>query len=166
MTNGGSAEYVAGLIVSRRSDYYRIALSLCGNRDDAMDAVSDMTLIAIEQYHALRDPTAFVAWTSTILVNCCRKRLRGRKRTVSLDDLDNEPVGTDGMDELSADLRRALAILKPIYREAVVLKELFDYSYKEIAAMLRIPVGTAQSRHFTGLRAMRKSLGGSYDEQI
>jgi RNA polymerase sigma-70 factor (ECF subfamily) len=161
-----TADFIAQTIVDRRGDYYRIAYSLCGNRDDSMDAVSDMTVIAIEKYDTLKNKDAFMSWSIRILVNLCRKTLRRRKRIVFLDDLQSEPADPAVIDELSPDMKFALSSIKPKYREVVVFKELLGYSYKEIAAMMQIPVGTAQSRCDYGLKCMRKALGGSYDEEI
>jgi len=151
-------------IVEKKDAYFRIALSLCGNKDDSMDAVSEMILIAIHKYETLLNKDAFMSWSSKILINICRKYLRQRKHIVYIEDHEEEIANTDRSDELSLDMQLALSSMKPIYREVIVLKEILGYTYKEIAVIMQIPVGTAQSRCDYGLKDLRKKLGGYHNE--
>jgi RNA polymerase sigma-70 factor (ECF subfamily) len=156
-------------IMSRKYDYYRIAHSFCGNRDDSLDAVSEMTAIVIEKFGKLKDRNAFTAWSTSILINECRKCLRQRKRTVFIEDLPIETGDADTYpddDDLTPDMQLALASIRPSFREVVILKELLDYSYREIATMLHIPVGTAQSRYNYGIKRLRKELEGYHNEKV
>jgi RNA polymerase sigma factor (sigma-70 family) len=161
------ADFIEQILVARRNDYYRIACAFCGDCDDAMDAVSDMTVTIFEKFDSLKDRDAFIGWSTTILVNVCRRHMRRRKRNVYIDDLETEPIADDadrGRYRLPPDLEMALSSLKPIYREVVVMKNLFEYTYDEIAAALRIPVGTAKSRCDYGLKILRRKLEGYVDE--
>ena len=164
MTRDEIADIVAKRVFERKNDYYRIALSFCDNRDDSLDAVSEMTLVVLQKYETLKDPEAFTSWSTHILINICRRQLRERKRIVYLDDLETEFAATDDIEDWSPDVDLALASVKPQFREVVIMKEVLDYTFREIAAQLRIPLRTAQSRYNYGLKSLRKKLGGCYEE--
>jgi RNA polymerase sigma-70 factor (ECF subfamily) len=166
MLSVDDADFIERILIDRRIDYYRIACAFCGEGDDSLDAISEMTVIVFEKFHSLRDRDAFSSWSTKILVNVCRKYLRQRKRISYIEDLETEPATPSDVDrlDLSKDLENLLASIKPIYREVVVMKELLEYTYGEIAAELRIPVGTAKSRCDYGLKLLRRKLGGYDDE--
>ena len=69
MAKDDDLDFIAKRIIERKNDYYRVALSFCGKRDDALDAVSEMTLVAIEKIGSLRNRDAFTGWSTQILVN-------------------------------------------------------------------------------------------------
>jgi len=158
-------EFINKSIMERRNDYYRIALSFCGNRDDALDCVSEMTVIVIERFGSLKNKDAFVSWSKQILINQCRKNLRQRKRIVFIDDLETEIAGPEMNTDISADMQIALSSIKPIYKEVIVLKAVLQYTYKEIAEILRTPVFTVQYRYDYGIKCLRKKIGGKYYDE-
>jgi RNA polymerase sigma-70 factor (ECF subfamily) len=164
MTQEEITNIVSLKIISRKNDFYRIALSFCKNNEDAMDAISEMTIVACEKYNKLKNKEAFDGWCSTILINCCRKYIRQRKKTISINEMENDISGTDMNSELSIDLQKALLSIKPIYREVVILKELIGFTYDESAKMLHSPIGTVKSRRNKGIEKLRKLLGGYLNE--
>lgn len=159
----GDKDALLNLVIARKNDYYRLALIYTGNPEDAMDAVQDMTVIIYNQIHRIKKVEAFYPWSSTILVNCCRKIKRQRSRVISLAE-NHEIIAPNLHTEQYLDLVQALEKLKPPQREVIKLKYLVDMDYETIAQVLKIPVGTAKSRAFNGLRQLQAWLGGDYNE--
>ena len=105
-------------------------------------------------FSSLRDDNAR-AWLLSIVRNTWYSRFpkRGGDRTIELDDTADERPGTDLDPEARViqqqaveRVRLALEQLPPDFREVVVLRELEGFSYKEIATIIDIPIGTVMSR--------------------
>jgi RNA polymerase sigma-70 factor, ECF subfamily len=154
-------------------DLYRVALRLTGNAAEAEDLTQDTCVRAFECLDQLRNPEAARAWALTILRSLFLRRVErqpARSRLLSLDDVDASALARDAivqdayemlspLDETSlGEVRRVLADLDPAYREPVVLAHLGGFSYKEIAHMLGIPLGTVMSRVHRGRRLLRSVL--------
>lgn len=157
----GDKDALVDLIMAKQGDYYRLALVHTGNPEDAMDALQDMCIIASQKINRLQNNSAFYAWSMTILVNCCR-RITRRPRLISFNQEIIELPSSDL--EKHLDLITALEKLKPAQKEAIKLKYLLELDYETIATVLKIPVGTAKSRVFVGLRHLKTMLGGIADE--
>ncbi|MBM3790869.1 MAG: sigma-70 family RNA polymerase sigma factor, partial [Acidobacteria bacterium] len=119
------------------------------------------------------DPSrSFFPWFYSILKNLCMNHLARvrRRREDSLDGMAEEtgrfpiPVVSVSPEQavVGKDLRekigRALSRLKPKDREIIILQHLQDLSYREIADLLGIPIGTVMSRLYTARRALRREL--------
>jgi len=152
---------------------YRTALRLTRRPADAEDLVQDTYLKAFRAADQFKPGTNLRAWLFTILHNTARNRARdlARERV----DVDSEAVersagGDDGAglpsisidtpetillrETLTPDLQAALDALPEVFREAVWLRDVEEFSYAEIAAMLSIPVGTVMSRISRGRRML------------
>lgn len=144
-----------------------VAEALLGDADEAADAVQEAFVRAYRSLRTLREGSAFGPWFRTILRNHCRDRLRGadrRRVEWSPETMDRqgwtEPEGAAGLEreELAGAVRAALARLPPEHREILVLKEMEEMRYAEIAAALDIPPGTVASRLHHARAALRKAL--------
>jgi RNA polymerase sigma-70 factor (ECF subfamily) len=162
----GDASAFEALVEARVGPMTRTAMAILGREDEARDAVQDALITAWRELAALRDPAAFDAWLTRILVNRCRRGLRGiglrRVREVPVDGLatDDEPRGADhapGVAERQA-LERAFDRLSVDERTLLVLHHLDGRSVDSIAAVLGIPVGTAKSRLFAARRSLDRAL--------
>jgi RNA polymerase sigma-70 factor, ECF subfamily len=129
-----------GILVDRYYDRCaRIAFRILGNREDAEEAVQDSFLRAFRALASYEDRERFVAWVTRILVNQCRtvRAKSERRESVFSDDVDPEYAArraeTDAGDDDWPDLDRALAMLPPEQREAVVLRYTDDLTYEEMA---------------------------------
>jgi RNA polymerase sigma-70 factor (ECF subfamily) len=123
-------------------------------RDDAEaeDVVQDACVRAMRFFSSLRDDDAR-AWLFAIVRNTWYSRVSRRAETLPLDQTTDEPV--DGALDPEAQLlqqhavgrvRDALEQLPVDFREVLVLREIEGMSYKEIAAVVRVPIGTVMSR--------------------
>jgi RNA polymerase sigma-70 factor (ECF subfamily) len=149
---------------SRRIDHaYRLACLILMDAADAEDAAHDAFVKAARGWRGLKDASRVDAWFDRILVNVCRDRLRGRRRspiTEISDGLAASLATQDGSEEaVERDLlRRAMRRLRGDLRIVVVLRFFEDLSVEETARRLAIPTGTVKSRQHQALRDLTAAL--------
>jgi RNA polymerase sigma-70 factor, ECF subfamily len=152
-------------------ELYTLARYLMRNTNDADDAVQECYLRALLHFDSYRGP-AMKPWLLAILRNVCNaqftRRSRGQVPTDYTQDesaaeeipMWQEPQASPEKVMLrqqdSATIRRLVAQLPEPFREAIVLREMNDLSYKEIAEVAGVPVGTVMSR-LARARAMLRS---------
>ena len=147
---------------------YNLARWIIGSDDDAGDVVHTAFLRAARYVHTYAGGNAR-AWWLSIVRNCCLATLGARsKREVSLESLESDDLAFERHDdpiEESLHLSQSAAlILKELqsipveYREVLVLRELEDCSYREIADILSVPIGTVMSRLARARGLIRKAL--------
>src|SRR4029450_7138339 len=146
---------------------YTVAYRLTGNHDDAQDLVQDV-LVRVQRGLATYQPGSMEAWLSRITTNAFLDRMRRRTRrpTDPLPEGDPDralppsPSAADPFDagDLPQHLQQALRDLPDEYRAAVVLCDVLDFSYDEIAEALDVPVGTVRSRIHRGRARLRTAI--------
>ncbi len=142
------------------------ARRLCRSDAEGDDLFQEAAIRALTRVSELRDDAAFAAWFYRILLSLHRSRTRRSvwRRWLSLDDVsgsDAEPVGDDGArwedQRLGAErMRRALATLPAVQREAVVLADVDDYPLEEIARMQGVSLSAAKSRVVRARERLKK----------
>jgi RNA polymerase sigma factor (sigma-70 family) len=153
-------------------DIYTLARYLMRNSSDADDAVQECYLRALRHFDSYRGP-AMKPWLLTILRNVCNAEFARRgRREVPTDYAQDESVAEEMpmwqerqaspekamlRQQDSATIRRLVEELPEPFREAIVLREMNDLSYKEIAEVAGVPVGTVMSR-LARARAMLRSV--------
>jgi RNA polymerase sigma-70 factor (ECF subfamily) len=138
-TLAGDPDAFATLIGRYRDSLGRYAFHMLGSREDAEEAVQDSFVRAHRALQDCRQPERFGAWLFTILVNRCRtsqRRLfRRRRLTEELRD-DVAAVGDATASlEWREEIGRALARLRPHYREAFLLRYIEGLDYAEMARL-------------------------------
>jgi RNA polymerase sigma-70 factor (ECF subfamily) len=148
---------------------YNFARWLAHNSDDAEDLVQETYVKALRSFASFRPGTNFRAWMFQILRNTflsSRSKVE-RRMTVAMDSEENGPevaVDTETPETIlmnrscSQVLQRAIDDLPVHYREALLLCEVEEMSYQEIADILSIPTGTVMSRLARARKAVRASL--------
>ena len=140
------------------------AYRMTGNAHDAEDLVQETFLRAHRAFDRYLPGSNARAWLHTILHRVrtdAFRRTKRRPETVELlGEGPAEPPPQDALASGREDLERALRALPEAFREAVVLRDVQDLSYAEIAAALAIPVGTVMSRIHRGRALLREALGG------
>lgn len=136
------------------------AISILGNREDALDAVQDAFVDAFQALNRFDLSRSFYPWFYVILRNRCYKSAaaRTRRKTDSIEEAEIlEPSARMPYDELIL-LDRALLQLDPEDREIITLKHLDGLSYEELSERLSIPQGTVMSRLFHARGRLRQRL--------
>jgi RNA polymerase sigma-70 factor (ECF subfamily) len=154
---------------------YSAALRMTRNPADAEDLVQETYLRAYRGFSGFEEGTNLRAWMYRILTNTFINSYRKKQRepvTVQEDDLDEwylfDRLGESGVEPSAEaevirgmpdeDVQKALEALPEGFRLAVLLADVEGFSYKEIAEILGIPIGTVMSRLHRGRRALEKAL--------
>jgi RNA polymerase sigma-70 factor, ECF subfamily len=149
-------------------DHYDRLFAVCrrmaGNDADAADATQEALLAIVRGLPRFDGRSSFRTWSYRVAVNACLDELRRRKRrpTVGLPDLErlDHPDRGAGPDDVADRLvlDAALASLPDDFRAAVVLRDVADLDYAEIAEVLQIPAGTVRSRIARGRLALARTV--------
>jgi RNA polymerase sigma-70 factor (ECF subfamily) len=131
--------------------------------DLAMDAVQNTLVRAWRDLPTLRDPERFDAWLYRLLMHACTDEVRRARRhrfDVDITALAAPPTIGDSSSSVADrdELERGFDRLRPEERAVIVLHHYLDLPLPEVAAALRIPLGTVKSRLYRGLREMRAVL--------
>jgi len=155
---------------------YNTAYRMTRNSEDAEDLVQETYLKAYRYYDKFEEGTNFKAWLFKIMKNTFINNYRKKQQAPALSDFaDIEESFESQVSEetarqiknpeeeflenvLDEDVQRALDKLPPDYRMVVILADLEDFSYKEIADILDCPVGTVMSRLYRGRKLLEKAL--------
>ncbi len=157
---------------------YSAAMRMTRNPADAEDLVQETYLKAYRAYHTFTEGTNLKAWLYRILTNTYINKYRKDSRRPNEVDLGTvedlylyRRIGSEASAEASrtteervldglveSDIKEAVEDLPETFRMPVLLADLEGFSYKEIAEILDIPIGTVMSRLHRGRKAMQKRL--------
>jgi len=173
----GDRRALETLLVSHYDRIHAVCRRMLGNEADALDAAQDTLLAAVRSLDRFDGRSSVGTWLYRIATNCCLDELRRRRRrpVVGLpgDDGDRwspprhrslrSATGADPADEAAArlDVDEALQSLAADHRVVLVLRDVCDLPYDEIAGVLGIPVGTVRSRLARGRAALGERLTGA-----
>jgi RNA polymerase sigma-70 factor (ECF subfamily) len=161
----GDAGAANELITRHERRVYAVCLRVLGNPDDAADAAQDTLLAMVGKLEGFRGEAAFTTWLYRVATNVCYDHLRRAKRRPVLRRDDDaaapEPALEDHADAVADahDAAAALAQVPEDFRIAIVLADVHDLPYDEIAKVLDLPVGTVKSRVHRGRIALARALG-------
>jgi RNA polymerase sigma-70 factor (ECF subfamily) len=147
------------------ADLYRSASFLVRNSLDAEDLVQEVYLEAWKSFHRFELGTNCRAWLFRIMFHRLHHLRRRLVKTSKVEAFAN-PVDEDihmavpqvPQDIMDDDVLRALGRVPLEFREIVLMADVEDFSYKEIAETLKIPLGTVMSRLSRGRRLLREGL--------
>src|SRR5262245_5764437 len=150
MAASGSQRQVLQLVEDHYESLFRYAYRLSGCSSDAEDLTQETFCKAQAQFGQLRDPDRAKPWLFSILRNAYLHRARSerQKKVVSIDligDLPEPP--SDPLPELDPErLQEALNELPEVFRTPIILYYFEDFSYRDIAEQMELPIGTVMSR--------------------
>ncbi|MDT5156865.1 MAG: hypothetical protein QOH51_1222 [Acidobacteriota bacterium] len=154
---------------------YNLARWLTRNEADAEDVVQESVLRAFRYFSGFRQGAEGRPWLLGIVRHTCytwMRQNRAQELLVPLDesnDLESQDLSPEALLLQSADgqmVRRALEELPVEFREVVVLRELEGMSYKEIAGITDLPLGTVMSRLARARKRLQKSLTGHTHAEV
>ena len=164
----GDTDAFATLVRRHEGQVYRLCLRILGNPDDAADAAQDALVAVARKLGSFRGDARFSTWLHRVAMNACYDHLRAAKRRPMVrrlvDDASTPDLGppvADHADEVAGtrDVAAALALVPEDFRVALVLADVQDLPYDEIARILEVPVGTVKSRVHRGRLALARALG-------
>lgn len=168
MDDGQRACAVTRLVDEHYELLYRFAYRLSGSGADAEDLVQQTFLTAHRKLDQLREPEKARAWLIAVVRNVYRKSLR-RDRPLPFSSLDQAPEPTDHreIDRTidSESVQAALNELPEEFRTPLILFYFEDFSYKQVAELLEVPIGTVMSRMSRAKGHLRQRLQPRLDEQ-
>ena len=150
------------VIACHHQAVYRYAFRLTGTVADAEDLTQQAFLIAQRKLDQVRDPAKADRWLFAVVRSCFLKNRRRRRPTtaanleLSMEEIAVEPPEDEAVDREMLD--RALDQLPDQYRLIVVMYYFEEYSYKQIAQELGVPIGTVMSRLARAKQRLRQQL--------
>jgi RNA polymerase sigma-70 factor (ECF subfamily) len=171
----GDAKAFDALIVKYSPRLYGLVYHMTSNREDAHDLMQDIWAKAYRSIGGFRGKSSFYTWIHSIganmTINFVKKR--GRRATVSLDDVDadvqndrdfieattgNSPIREADLGELQRRINEAMQKLTPEHRAVVTMFDIQGMAHGEIAGVLKISEGTVRSRLFYAHRQLQAWL--------
>ena len=147
----------------RNSKFYKIGWAYLKNHHDVEDVFHNTIIKVYDKIGQLKEDRYFETWVTSIFINECRAIFRKRKQQVmnSLQEAtDSSPF------ETTVEVLENLDQLDEIHKGIIILKYLQGYSQKEIALILKLPVGTVKSRLYRGLMMLRKIIEGGEGNEL
>src|SRR5579862_3328720 len=171
---GGDMAAFEELVARHRDKIYARAYSMMRNEEDAIDLSQEAWVKGWQRLKQFQGESSFGTWMTRIVINLCLDQLRKhkRQRTESIEEMNEDSGGverqmpvvtvnpTAGLErgELRQRIDRALGQLSHEHRSALVLHELQELEYKEIAKVMGCSIGTVMSRLFYARRKMAALL--------
>ena len=159
-----------GILVERHQDrIFNSLLRVLGSRDDALDVVQDAMVQAFVKLDSFRGDAKFSTWLYRIAMNLALSYRRRHRPSASVEEL-KQRVGEEPVSELpspdknlmdqerAATVQQALAALEVQHCQILVLREMENCSYADIAQILELPVGTVRSRLFRARMQLKEKL--------
>ena len=169
-SQAGDTEAFGELVTKYRTKIFTMVCRMVRNEHDAWDIAQEGFLKAWQSIHLFKGRSSFYTWLYSITVNLTIYSLRrkGRREEVELNDAIPSSLLGPGVNYERAEIREqvyaALAQLTPEHRDVVVLKELEDLQYHEIAEVLNLSIGTVMSRIFYARKKLQSTLRPIYKQ--
>ncbi len=166
----GDGTALEELLLAYEKKVYTIAYRLMGNEADAADMAQEALIKIYRGVRGFKGEASFSSWVYRLTVNACMDGLRRRKRAplslemvinngASLEDAASDTPETCALSlERGEDIQKALLVLSPEHRAAVVLRDINGLTYEEIADSLQISIGTVKSRISRGRQRLKELL--------
>jgi len=149
-------------LYDRHSDeFYRIAISICGNTTEAEDVVQEAFIKIYKNISTLKDDSKLENWMKTILINTARTTVKKwwRKTNTLEDNLDYTQLSAKvNYDESWKSLVGLLQLIPIGYRNVFVLHALQDIPQQDVASILGVSLGTVKSQYFKARKLLRKKF--------
>lgn len=144
---------------------YNLAYRMLGNAPDAADAAQEVFLTCLRKLSGFRGDAAFSTWLYRVALNVCHDALRKRGRELLFEEPPEAPLAAAAPDPAdaaaaAADVQRALMRVPEEFRTVLILHDVQDLPYEEIAETVGVPLGTVKSRLHRARAALGRVLRG------
>jgi RNA polymerase sigma-70 factor (ECF subfamily) len=170
-SQAGDTEAFGELVTKYRAKIFTMVYCMVCNENDAWDLAQEGFLKAWRSIQQFQGRSSFYTWLYSLTVNLTIDSLRrkGRRVEVELDDAIPSslpsPRANYHRNEIRQHINAALAQLSPEHRAVIVLKEIEDLQYQEIAKMLNLSIGTVMSRLFYGRKQLQSILRPIFNQR-
>ena len=168
----GQTQAFGDLVMRYQNRLFNTLVSVLGSVDDAHDVAQEAFVSAFQKLNTFRGQSAFYSWLFRIALNAAVSQKRKHHRVPVSIDAAREQSGVEPIDrhpaarpehaletsERQVAVRAALAELAEEFRTALVLKEMDNLSYEEIAEIVGCPIGTVRSRIHRARTELREKL--------
>lgn len=168
----GDQEAFSQLVRRYERRVFALTARMCRNPADAEEAAQEAFVAAWQGLRFFRGESSFSTWLYRLASNACVDLLRreGRRQSAAGPSLDDGEAGFDLADqgpspqqlversELRRQIEEGLRALPPDYRQVLILREIHQQTYEEIAEICQLDLGTVKSRISRGRRQLRKIL--------
>jgi RNA polymerase sigma-70 factor (ECF subfamily) len=177
-SQAGDLEAFERLVVKHQKRMLNVAYRLTNDYDEACEVVQDAFVSAFKNIKTFRGDAKFTTWLTAITVNLSKNRLKQMRSRqgheaysldeqvetddgrMTIDPVSKEPSALDRLEarDVRARVQDCIKALEPDFREALVLRDLQDFSYGEIGSMLKVREGTVKSRLFRARELVKDCL--------
>lgn len=174
LARGGSAAAFREIMRRNNRRLFRAARGIVGTDWEAEEIVQDAYVRAFRALSSFREEAALATWLTRIAINEAQGRLRGRRQTLPLTELDEKTMGEviqfpggatnadperhAALGEIRILLERAIDALPPPFREVFVLRQVEGFSVEETARMLSLRPETVKTRLHRARTRLRRAL--------
>ena len=169
-SQAGDTEAFGELVTKYRTKIFTMVYGMVRNEHDAWDLTQQGFVRAWQSIHRFEGRSSFYTWLYSLTVNLTIYSLRrkGRREELELNDAISSSLPSPAVNyqrtEIREQVNAALAKLSPEHRAVVVLKELEDLQYHEIAEVLNLSMGTVMSRLFYARKKLQSMLRPIYNQ--
>ena len=179
-SRGGDTESFNQLVHRWERPIFALAYRTLGREEDARDVTQETFLRAFRALPGFKGDAKFSSWLYRIALNLCRDWMRRDRRApmvavpegVEIHELAAEKQEVASVEDLAARaelsevVAKAMKLLPPEQRTAIILKEYHGMTFQEIADLMNCPLSTAKTRLYQGLTLLRRHLAeqGTYSE--
>lgn len=144
---------------------YKISFTYTKNKYDAEDCISEAAIKAFDKIKQLRNPEKFYSWYISVLVNVCRRSIKEKVKASSGEELNfvRDEFSYRSVDDRIV-IEGLLSKLKKDERDILALRYLKDYSIKEIADIMDMPLSTVKTKIYRSLNVLKCINGGLKNE--
>lgn len=157
---GGNDKAFLQLFQQYENDLYRMAYVYTKNVQDALDVVQETAYRSYKSIHTLKEAQYLKTWLIRIVIRCSIDLLRKRNKTLYLKPEATEQIPADeGYDlPLRISLTSLINEMEQDEKEVVLLRFYHDFTIKEVAEILEIPLGSAKTILYRALRKLRQNV--------
>lgn len=161
-----------------RTLVYRFAYQMAPRRDDAEDMVQEAFVRAYQNLHRYRDEAKFTTWLLRIVTNLATDQARMNNRRGALEQqeaagsltwmttvVNEDPIHNLDLEDTRDVIRRALSALPPHHRSVIILRDIEEREYPDIASILGCTIGGAKLRVLRARRALKERIAPLLGEE-